>query len=217
MFSGANALSAVRGYWQVGGEGRQRPSSDFGFDRYVGATWGKFGWGKENITGRHDKAGGNMVYSRNWRRLVWLEQRICMCWRAGHGTECSRRSKQALNQSSCCRGSDVGLKFWDQKSQMWLEMHFEKHPCLLYGNLAERDEKGWGEAGIWGPLQKAGGRWLLGPQGWWLGWQEVDWSDRAETDGTLPEPFSGVLRERQVVGIEIEAQRVKDHVTSKQK
>ena len=64
MCSGANALSAVRGYWQVGGERRKRPLSDFRFDRYVGANQGKFGCGKENITGRYDKVGGNIVYSR---------------------------------------------------------------------------------------------------------------------------------------------------------
>lgn len=39
--------------------------SDLRFDRYVGVKQGKFGCGKENITGRYDKVGGNIIYSRN--------------------------------------------------------------------------------------------------------------------------------------------------------
>lgn len=34
-------------------------------DRHVGVNEGKFGCGKEKITGRYDKVGGNIVYLRN--------------------------------------------------------------------------------------------------------------------------------------------------------
>lgn len=39
--------------------------------------------------------GGNIVYSRNWKKMsVARTQRICMCWRVGHGPKCSQRSEQ---------------------------------------------------------------------------------------------------------------------------
>lgn len=88
-------------------------------------------------------------------------------------------------------------------SQTRLELHFEKNYIFCVENLLERGEKGCGEAGIWGLLQKSGKRMAAGLKEVVVG---------VERGGLI-------FRERQNMGIrtEIEAQRVKDHVISKRK
>lgn len=62
MCSGGSVLGVVREYWQVGGEGRKWLLSYLRSDSYVGVNEGKFGCGKEKITGRYDKVGGKILY-----------------------------------------------------------------------------------------------------------------------------------------------------------
>lgn len=137
-------LGAERKYWQVGGEGREWLLSDLRSGRCVGVTWRKFGCGKENCTGGNDKVGGNIYIQGTERRLMWLEHRVCVCWRVGCGTKCSRRSGR-LPQSSQCRlhwgschssqSSDVPERYWRYVNMTWLELHFEKMIVLCMDSL----------------------------------------------------------------------------------
>lgn len=107
------------------------------------------------------------------------------------------------------KGSNVLLNYWDYMSQTWLEMHFEKH-CFQNG------EKWWGN-------------WHLGTIA------EVSWEMTAglkemvvgmergglilmmlKMTGLYQIPFHWFSERGKLWVFEIEAQRVKDHVISKQ-